>query len=150
MPAFGFLGFLHIVDVFFLRPVEEVHSWSAGRTVCQLMAFPNEKSTARNPRWENFKVFGLCFLKYAWANALLCQLFHGAAKRLLVLTASADASPPPHVWATLKPFSFQWFAYSWITSQVILCTLGFFVEFVIRLIGFVSLKRGPVSRAYGR
>lgn len=140
MPAFGFLGTLHIVDVFFLRPIEEVHSWSIGRTVCQLMAFPNEKSVSPHPRWANFKVFGLCFMKYVWANALLCECnSHESTRKTLCLTrCEPDASPPPHIWASLKPFSFQWFAYSWVTSQVILCTLGFFVESVIRLIGYGS------------
>ncbi|KAK4057051.1 hypothetical protein OIO90_001951 [Microbotryomycetes sp. JL221] len=117
MPAWGFLAFLHIMDVFFLRTREEVLSWSPFRMTAQLFAYPNEHNPSSNPRLANIQALKLCFYKYLAVNVLFY------------------AVPPPHLWAQIKPLSLPFFLHGGVVALVILGTLGFLIESILRGLG---------------
>ncbi|SCV71607.1 BQ2448_3195 [Microbotryum intermedium] len=119
LPAWGMLTFLNIVDVFFLRSTAEVHGWGFPRTVAQMFAYPNEHATSPNPRLENVKALGLCALKYVMVNFLLYF------------------APSPEIWARIKPLTPAYFLYAGVVALLILGTLGFLIEAILRVIGYV-------------
>lgn len=111
----------------------------AARTICQIFAFVNEHSTTSNPRIENIKAVRLCGLKYLMVNMLICAAFILPSPCFTIdRLRIADAAPPPEVMAQVKPYSVAYFGYHGIVGLCILGVLGFFIEFVIRLIGCVS------------
>ncbi|KAK4052431.1 hypothetical protein OIV83_002233 [Microbotryomycetes sp. JL201] len=127
MPAWGFLAFLHIVDAFFLRPREEVLEWSFFRTAAQLFAYPNEHNPSPNPRMANIQALKLCFYKYIAVNILFY------------------AVPPPHIWSQIKPLSVPFFMHAGVVALVILGTLGFLIESILRGLGVVlGIEMSPL------
>ncbi|ORY70770.1 hypothetical protein BCR35DRAFT_354501 [Leucosporidium creatinivorum] len=120
MPAWAFLATLNLIAIFFLRDVEEVHSWSFSRTICQLFAFPNEEvPPSSHPRLANVLALKLVFFKYIAVNLLLY------------------AVPSPSIWASIKPYSLAYFFHGGITALTILNTLGFLIEGSLRIIGVI-------------
>ncbi|KDE09403.1 hypothetical protein MVLG_00309 [Microbotryum lychnidis-dioicae p1A1 Lamole] len=119
LPAWGMLTFLNIVDVFFLRSTAEVHSWGLPRTIAQMFAYPNEHATSPNPRLENVKALGLCALKYVMVNFLLYF------------------APSPKIWARIKPLTPAYFLYAGVVALLILGTLGFLIEAILRTLGIL-------------
>lgn len=134
----AFLATLNLVAIFWLRNLEEVHSWSFSRTICQLFAFPKEDAPpSSHPRLANLSALKLVFFKYIAVNFLLCECpaavgnYREAADSL----PFADAVPSPEIWAAIKPYSLAYFFHSGVTALTILSTLGFLIEGSLRIIG---------------
>lgn len=120
VPALAFLVTLHIVDIFFVRPPEEVRKWGPLRFMAQLVAFPNE-SPDQNP----FRMI------YRIPNLALSAFF---ANLLLYLT------PSPAIYASLTPWSWPFIFYSGASGLMVLILLGFVVDTVFLLISSATFQ----------
>ncbi|KEI42861.1 uncharacterized protein L969DRAFT_84751 [Mixia osmundae IAM 14324] len=118
MPAYGFLGSLHIVEVFLLRNPKELESWSFRKFYTTIFTFPREENLSPNPRWENLKALGGCGLKFLMVNILLY------------------AAPPPEIMAQVDS-KFAFIGYNSILGLCVLGTLGFLIEGILRLQGLI-------------
>lgn len=127
-PALGFRSALLAWDIFSLRQVDEVHSWSFGRFVAHLWSFPVEESEIearekaegyrRNPRLESLKVYPLVFIEAS-------VVFFGL---LYFLPTQADIETMPRL---------AYHLYSYLLGFDVLFSLAFFGDGLLNGMGLL-------------
>lgn len=126
-PALGFRSCLLVWDIFHIRTVEEVNSWSFARFFAQLWTFPKElddlaereaeEGFKRNARWENLKGMPKVAVE---AVAMFSCLY---------------LIPPVELTHNMSQFAYHCYCYA--LGLCILMALALFGDGLLKMLGMV-------------
>ena len=154
-----------VVDIFFIRSIHEVHSWSFSTWSLRFShlirlngeelshyrshdgAFtrlPQRRIEGSHFQFESFKIklhrscflfFQICFDKRTALCVRNTFLPRSSATNLTMHLGVTDFTPSAEAFELVRPYSLAWFGYSYITGALVLLGLGCFMEGTIRLTG---------------